>query len=535
MTTNVPAVTLGPNGYVAPDEAAILVGVEADLQAAFGGNLAFGNGFPETQLANSNTAIIGAKNDQLLALFNGVDPAYASGRLQDAIGRIYFMTRIAAAATVIQVACGGLQGVIIPVGALLVDPATGDQYSCLAAGTIPASGTITLSFANTVAGARPAPAAVTIYRAINGWDTVIVSGGTIGREVESRAAFETRRQGSVAVNSLNSLPAIRAAVLAVPGVLSCYTEENYNSYPIAFNPNATASASISGTTLTTSGAITGTIQVGQTVSGPGVATGTTILSGSGPYTVSISQTVPSANLQFGGVVINPNKLYVCVSGGAALSVATAIWSKKAPGCGYVGNVTTTVYDASPPYPAPGVPYAVTYQSAAALPVYFNVNLVNSSAVPANALTLIQTAIMAAFSGTDGGSSVQIGFPVLASRFYAGIAALGAWAQILSIGMMSANNAPNAVVTGSITGNTLTVTAVSSGTLAIGQFLSNAVVGTTITALGTGSGGTGTYTVGISQSLGSTSISAYSPVNNSVVAKINQMPTIVAAQISLTLV
>lgn len=52
------------------------------------------------------------------------------------------------------------------------------------------------------------------------------------------------------------------------------------------------------------------------------------------------------------------------------------------------------------------------------------------------------------------------------------------------------------VTGSITGNTLTVTSVTAGELAIGSVLSgvNVTAGTTITGFGTGTGGNGTYTV-----------------------------------------
>jgi hypothetical protein len=67
----------------------------------------------------------------------------------------------------------------------------------------------------------------------------------------------------------------------------------------------------------------------------------------------------------------------------------------------------------------------------------------------------------------------------------------------------------AVVTGDITGTTLDVTAVSSGTLQIGQTLEGANVtdGTIITALGTGSGGTGTYTVSPSQTAASATIYA----------------------------
>lgn len=67
----------------------------------------------------------------------------------------------------------------------------------------------------------------------------------------------------------------------------------------------------------------------------------------------------------------------------------------------------------------------------------------------------------------------------------------------------------ASVTGSISGTTLTVTAVGSGTLTVGQTLSGSGVtsGTKITALGTGTGGTGTYTVSASQTAASTTITA----------------------------
>jgi len=67
----------------------------------------------------------------------------------------------------------------------------------------------------------------------------------------------------------------------------------------------------------------------------------------------------------------------------------------------------------------------------------------------------------------------------------------------------------AVVTGAIAGTTLTVSAVTSGLLSVGMTISGTGVTpwTVITAFGTGTGGTGTYTVSPSQTAGSTSITA----------------------------
>ena len=72
-----------------------------------------------------------------------------------------------------------------------------------------------------------------------------------------------------------------------------------------------------------------------------------------------------------------------------------------------------------------------------------------------------------------------------------------------------SNPSAAIVTGSISTTTLTVTAVQSGTLAVGQVIFGNGIGqnTVITALGTGSGGVGTYTVSKSQTVASTSINA----------------------------
>ena len=67
----------------------------------------------------------------------------------------------------------------------------------------------------------------------------------------------------------------------------------------------------------------------------------------------------------------------------------------------------------------------------------------------------------------------------------------------------------AIVTGAISGTTLTVSAVTSGTLKIGQTIEGTGVtdGTIIKSFGTGSGGVGTYTVSASQTVSSTTIYA----------------------------
>lgn len=77
------------------------------------------------------------------------------------------------------------------------------------------------------------------------------------------------------------------------------------------------------------------------------------------------------------------------------------------------------------------------------------------------------------------------------------------ASLIAAGL-DLQGAESASVTGSIAGTTLTISAVSDGSVAVGQFVNGTGVtaGTVITALVTGTGNTGTYTVNNSQSIGS---------------------------------
>lgn len=82
-------------------------------------------------------------------------------------------------------------------------------------------------------------------------------------------------------------------------------------------------------------------------------------------------------------------------------------------------------------------------------------------------------------------------------------------QTVSSEAMTAPNlpGPSLSATGSIATTTLTISAVASGQLYVGQAIegANVAAGTVITAFGSGVGGTGTYTVSISQTAASATI------------------------------
>jgi hypothetical protein len=122
------------------------------------------------------------------------------------------------------------------------------------------------------------------------------------------------------------------------------------------------------------------------------------------------------------------------------------------------------------------------------------------------------AITQASSSATGGGTVTAVFQIntgLDSTLYGNGFGAGTWGGVL----------PSTSVTfqGSISGTTLTVSSVISGSLAVGQLITGTGVSasppgssaTYITALGTGTGGAGTYTVNISQTVSSTTMNATS--------------------------
>lgn len=376
MTTNVPFPVFGPAGYTVPAETAILAGVQADWQSAFNGTLNFTtttgsvtNPTAQGQITSSETAIIGENNAEFLQYIAGVDPATSTGRMQDGIARIYFLNREPAEPSVVTCLISGSNPTVVPVGAIIQD-ALGNSYNCTAQVTIPVSGSISTTFQNNLTGPIAwQTGAGKISRAIGGWDSVSITSGVLGRNVETAQAFEARRAASVAGNALGTIPAIQGAVLRVSGVLDAYVTDNATD---------------------------------------------------GPLTV-------------GGVTLNANALYVCSYGGDAQDIGQAIWSKKQPGGPYYtsGNTTVTVTDPSPQYTTPPA-YTVIFETANPLAPYFVVTVVNSALVPSNALALIQASLANAFTGADGGTPARIGATLIAGRYYPDVASLGAWAQVFSI-------------------------------------------------------------------------------------------------------
>ena len=264
----------------------VLNAIGADWQNAFTGGglppLDIDPATPAGQLIATEAALVQAKDSEILFLANQFNPLTAEGRWQDALGKIYFLTRKTAEPTVVDCVCTGLYNTVIPAGSIVQND-DGYQLRSLDAATIPISGNVTVEFETVESGPIEiaANSVNKIITVIPGWDTVTnPSAGVLGRAEETQTEFETRRYNSVAINARGSVTALQSAVLAVDGVLDCIILENPS----------------------------GTTQVIK------------------------------------GVSVPAHSVCISVYGGDGTDIAEAIYQKKDAGCGTYGNTSVTYSD-----------------------------------------------------------------------------------------------------------------------------------------------------------------------------------------------
>lgn len=363
LSTAVPSMTFSTEGITAPDLIDVLTGCLTDWQTAIGTDASTDLTTPQGQMAMSLAAIIGDKNDQLLALANNVNPDYSAGRFQDGIGRIYFIDRNPATGTTVTATCTGLVGTTIPANSYAQDT-TGYIYYSTADATIGSGGTASVTFVNTSTGAIECAIGTltTIYSAVDGWSGITNdTAGVLGSDEESRANFEWRRRQQVTLNSKNTAEAVYAAILDIDDVSDVYVYSNN-----------TTTAQVRGAT---------------------------------------------------SVEIPTGTMYIAVYGGASADIATAIYTKLNPGCATdcstSGQTSYTITDTTN-YTSNYPEYTYYWTVPAAIPVYFAVSIEQNDYLASDVSTDIQSAIINAFNGEDGGTKARIGSSVFAGRYYGGV-------------------------------------------------------------------------------------------------------------------
>lgn len=385
-TTNVPVPSFTPAGLVIPAAQDVLAGVQADWVSAFalvGKTLSTALTTPQGQLQQSQAVMLREAYALMAGLIANVDPVTSQGAFQDALGRIYFLTRQPATFATVTATVSGTVGQLLPAGAQARSQTDGSLWISQNDVTFGSAGTALVTFQATVAGAAPTAAigSLRIYQQLPGWEGVNNAvASSPGVDVEGRQSFEQRRADSVAIGGNGTAAAVRAAVANVKGVSDVYVYNNGSDAAITY--------------------------------------GTT------------NYPIPA------------HSIAVCVTGGTDADVATAINAKLDCGCGLptaAGQgtlVTYTIQDTvnySPPYPA----YQLRFVRAAATQVYLTIQVANLSTLPANYQTLVQNAVAAAFANGYVSPDGTISLP--RARQGAEIVAAGYAAPILALGNITPVN------------------------------------------------------------------------------------------------
>ena len=321
------------------------------------------------------------------------------------------------------------------------------------------------------------------------------SGATSSTLGQSTVVLEASRGTGSAPTSYNGVAATVGSYGGGYYDGSRWSSENGVGVPVVVAlQNAEAAAfetssftgSISTTTLTVTAVASGSIHVGQLLTGTGVANGTTITAygnntfgGVGTYTVSFSQTTASTSITGVGTT---------AGGGRIIQLITPQGNK------FSAASRQTVY-----VTAQTAPTTQTVNTVA-VPVNAALNMINGNVEAADA-TYVNSAGTVVYKARGGGS-FQI--------------------PSLNLTLQGVPSQDTCSFTGYIdngagsAGNTLTVTAVTSGVLYVGQKINATALSTAtpyfISALGTGTGLTGTYTIASTfQTAGTTVGSSGSPV------------------------
>lgn len=378
-SSNVPQLSINETGISAPTTEEILTGVLNDYNQAFGGNLNITTvATPQYVLASEEAQAIALTNAAIAYTLSQFDPSTAEGRFQDALGRIYFITRKTGTPTVVSATCTGQPGAVLPAGSR-ARSTTGDIYESQGDATFNENGSATVTFANVEKGAIECAPGTLIYidQAVLGWDAVYnETAGITGTDIENRAAFEQRRYATTTLNAKSTTQAIYSNLAQLDGVLNVYVCEN--------DTNATKTE------------------------------------GATDYPLA------------------PHSIYCAVVGGADKDIAKTIWDKKPAGISTNGNTTVTVYDdtylSNPPN------YEIRFNRPESVPILFAVTITDNVMLPSNVIELVQQAIINTYNETVENNGNLIGSTLFASRFVGAVTNIDQYINVVSlkIGTVAAN-------------------------------------------------------------------------------------------------
>jgi len=401
--------------------------------------------------------------------------------------------------------------------------------SLAATNGLSAGSSLSVGASSTIGGAEIVRGNIDANGTIRTYSSAYLNGATAQTVAQSTAINTTDETITLATAAYSNDLAV---VLTSSGTMPTGLSANTLYYVVGTSATSyfSGTGSISGTVLTISAVNAGSIGIGTVISGTGVTGGTTVTSlgtgtgGAGTYNIGTSQTVASTTISgtFSGsqtiklsTSVGGSAVNITAVGSGNLTITPVSLGITAP----AGNTTTALAtcafatSASSGVGTTNWTFAETVATQTPTISIASPAIVNVTTAPTNGTAVAFTTTGALPTGITAGTPYYV---------YGRTSTTYKLATSKDISQIATMNA-GATVTGSISGTTLTVTAVSSGVLVVGQTISGTGVtgGTTITAIVIGSGGVGTYTVSASQTVSSTTITA---TTNPGVVTVTSAPT-----------
>lgn len=216
-------------GVIVPDTSTVLGDVQNEFKAVFGNDLDVS---PETvqgriieMISRSRLFTIQA----CAAVSNMLNLNTANGFVLDDLGSLFLLSRQPATYTTTSVVLSGVSGTVVPEGTRL--KSTGGQIFVNTADYVIGS-PLNAVFRAEKKGVIPCPAntLTIILDAVNGLETANnPANPVLGRELESDAEFRSRIKGSLNINSMAVISAIKANLEQISGVVGTYLYDNYST------------------------------------------------------------------------------------------------------------------------------------------------------------------------------------------------------------------------------------------------------------------------------------------------------------------
>lgn len=293
-----------PLGVIVPDTADLKADVVSEWREAFGQDLVVDDETPQGVIINMEAEARDSVARNNAELANQINPDQAGGVFIDGIWALTRGKRRPAVRSVIPDAVlSGVPFTVVPAGSLAsVDP-SGDLFRTKSTVVIAADGSVAVDFESVEFGAIAAPAGtlVVVASGVLGWESVTnPTQAALGREQESDIAARRRRLLTLALQGVALPEAIISRLYDIDGVDSLVFRENVTN---------------------------------------------------------VAATID-------GVLLAPHSIYVCISGGTDVEVATALLDTKSLGANWNGATTVAIVE-----PFSGQSYDVKFDRAAAVPVF----------------------------------------------------------------------------------------------------------------------------------------------------------------------